>query len=296
MRPVFLVIFLILFIFPASVRSASLPQTQDTTVSASIGDYVFSLSGYSSPNALVTIEGMGIYDQTRTNSNGFFRFTNRFSPFSPREACLRTQDQLGRLSTASCIPPFPTKYNVSIGPVLLPATVSLNKNNYYIGDEVVLSGQTIPNTKVNLSMFSNNKGIKGKILSLLQKFQIIKPVEAVNLPVFEAQSDSEGNFSIALPSSMATSYRIFARTKFEEDFSPQSLMLNLNILPWWMIIIKFLLFILFLLKSRLVEIVIISEIIILSYYIFKRYFHPYQIKALAIREHNELLVISKERK
>ena len=47
-----------------------------------IGEHRFSLFGYTSPFALVTFEGMGIFDQTTANKVGYFEFNNRFSPFS----------------------------------------------------------------------------------------------------------------------------------------------------------------------------------------------------------------------
>src|SRR3989338_3479133 len=94
--------------------------------SVSIGEFRFSLYGYTSPLALVTFEGLGIFDQTTADDQGYFQFNNRFSPFSSREACLSSKDQFGRLSSPLCLPPFPVNYNVSIGPVIMPPTVSLN--------------------------------------------------------------------------------------------------------------------------------------------------------------------------
>jgi len=92
---------------------------------AFIGEHRFSLFGYTSPRALVTFEGMGIFDQTTADDSGYFQFDNRFSPTSSREACLSSKDQFGRLSSPACLPPFPVNYNVSIGPVIMPPTVSL---------------------------------------------------------------------------------------------------------------------------------------------------------------------------
>jgi len=121
--------------------------------SVSIGEFRFSLYGYTSPKAQVTFEGLGIFDQTTADEKGYFQFNNRFSPFSSREACLSSKDQFGRLSSPLCLPPFPVNYNVSIGPVIMPPTVSLDKKDYFMGDQVILSGQAVPNTDVKLSMF-----------------------------------------------------------------------------------------------------------------------------------------------
>lgn len=126
--------------------------------SASIGDHRFLLYGYTSPHALVSIDAVGVSEQTQADSTGYFEFSDRFSPFSPREVCLNARDQLGRISAPVCLPPFSTDYDIVIGPVLMAPTVSLNRpeegSDYLIDDEIILSGQTIPDTEVNLSVFT----------------------------------------------------------------------------------------------------------------------------------------------
>ena len=176
--------------------------------SVSIGEFRFSLFGYTSPKALVTIEGMGIFDQTVANDKGYFQFNNRFSPFSSREACLNSKDQFGRLSSPLCLPPFPVNYNVDIGPVIMPPTLSLDKQDYFVDDEVILSGQAVPNTQVNLSMFGNTQK---------SNLALIKSVEAFTFPLLDIRSDSKGNFSISLPSSSPEKFRLFAQTDFKKS-------------------------------------------------------------------------------
>lgn len=274
---------------------AGISQVANVENSASIGEFRFSLFGYTSPKALVTFEGMGIFDQTTADKKGYFEFNNRFSPFSSREACLSSKDQFGRLSSPLCLPPFPVNYNVSIGPVIMPPTISLNKKDYFMGDQVVLSGQAVPSTQVNLSVFANNKS------SLLSKIYdlpslIVKPVEAFTFPELLANSDSKGNFSINLPSSHPEKFRLFAQTDFEKSISPNSVKLSLTILPIWMIIIKLLLFILSLIKPRLLEITIIAEIIFILYYL-KGHFQKkaivlYQSQLPAIEEKTPLATVN----
>jgi hypothetical protein len=312
---------------------AGIGQTANIENSVSIGEFHFTLDGYTSPQALVTFEGMGIFDQTTADSKGYFQFDNRFSPFSSREACLSSKDQFGRLSSPLCLPPFPVNYNVSIGPVIMPPTVSLNNplrqladgGDYFMGDQVILSGQAVPNTEVKLSMFGEDgkknivaakenvipvkTGIQTKIT--IQKgnyrldshlrgndknniFFFIKSVEAFTFPELVAQSDSKGNFSINLLSSNPEKFRLFAQTNFNKSVSPNSVKLNLEILPIWMIIIKFFLFLLSLLQPRLLEIFIIAEIIYILY-ILKGHFQKkaiilYQSHLLAIEEEKPLVI------
>ncbi len=233
-------------------------QSSDIENSMSIGEYRFSLFGYTSPFAVVTFEGMGIFDQTTADDQGYFQFDNRFSPYSSREACLSAKDQFGRLSSPVCLPPFPVNYNVSIGPVIMPPTISLDKKDYFMDDQVLLSGQAVPNTDVKLSMFGQDNNDRG----FLANFHgLVKPVEAFTFPQLDIKSDSKGNFSINLPSSNPEKFRLFAQTDFEKKISGNSVKLNLNILPVWMIIIKFLLFLFSLIRPRLLEIIIILEIL-----------------------------------
>ena len=214
-------------------------QSTDIVNSAFIGEFKFSLFGYTSPYAVVSFEGMGIFDQTTANKVGYFEFNNRFSPISRREACLNSKDQFGRLSSPVCLPPFPVDYNVSIGPVIMPPTVSLDKTDYFMGDQVMLSGQAVPNTEVNLSVFGQDKDSRG----LLADFHgLVRPVEAFTFPELTAKTDSKGNFSINLPSSTPEKFRLFAQTNFKKSISPNSVKLSLDILPVWMVIVKFFLF------------------------------------------------------
>jgi len=248
----------------------------ETSVSAFIGEYRFTLYGYTSPKALVTFQGLGIFDQTYADESGYFEFKNRFSPFSPREACLTAQDQLGRLTNPVCLPPFPVDYNVTIGPVLMPPTLSLDKSDYWVGDEVILSGQSIPESTISLSTFTD------------ENKSLISQVYAFSLPKLETKTDKKGNFSIALPSSSAKKIRLFAQTKFQNENSPKSVNLTFKILPWWMIIFKFFIFLWLLIKPRLLEIVILIELIFLLIYFLRSHFHP---KTLAIIKKQPLAMI-----
>ena len=271
------------------------------TVSFSFGgEGQFSIFGYSSPQALVNLDAIGSHDDVRANQDGYFVFSNRPSPLFPQESCLTAQDQLGRISTPICLPPFPTNYNISIGPIILPPTASFNNpatgGDYYIGDEVILSGQTIPNTDVDLSMFTKEKNsskiatlphgyIAKKIPDLskqfnnvtMKQFSLIRSVEAFSFPELMTKSDTRGNYSIALPSSSSKTYRLFAQTNFQSQTSPKSLTLELKILPLWMIIIKFLLFLWAMIKSRLLEIVLLAEIVAVIAYLLKYYSQPHQL-------------------
>ena len=289
--------FLFIKILPTAPETAVLGKQTNaavsTTVSAWIGEHYFNLFGLTSPSALVTIDGAGIFDQTYADKTGYFEFNNRFSPFSPREACLTAKDQFGRLTNPVCLAPFPIEYNVHIGPVILPPTVSLNNPpsglDYFIGDDTILSGQTIPKKTINLSFFSNE--IQPSRLKI-GNWKLIKPVEAFGFPKLQTTSDDKGNFSIGLPSTAAKSYRFFTQVEYRQEASPKSLTLTLKILPVWMIIVN--LFLLFLnsLKPYILEILILLEISIIIYYFYSHYLSGPKIaksRALLLREQYPLL-------
>jgi hypothetical protein len=262
-------------------------ESHETAVSATIGEYRFTLYGYSSPGALVSIQGMGISDQTFADEEGYFAFTNRFSPFSPHEACLTAQDQFGRVSAPTCLPPFPVEYNVSIGPVLLPATVSVDQGDAYVGEDLELSGQTIPNSEVNLEVYTNENNTLGR---LFQRLNPIKDTYAFSIPSVEARSDEYGNFSFTLPSSVASKYRLFTQTAFDTGISPRSVMLHVNVFPIWMVIIQFFFMLFGLLGSHLIETFIVCELLLIAGVIVFHHLHPHTLRAIILREKHELVL------
>lgn len=273
------VIFLIIYGFAIrEYNNESLAATikvprASISIDAFIGEYRFTLFGYTSPKALVTLDGMGIFDQTYANDSGYFEFHNRFSPQAPREACLTATDQLGRSNTPTCLPPFPTKYDTTIGPILLPPSISLNKNEYYMGDEVIASGQTIPNTDVSFSTFIDEQKSIFNFLS----WGFVKPVEAFTFPQLTTKSDEKGNYSLSLPSQNPSYFRLFSQSNFQKSDTPKSNGLNLKIYPVWMIIIHTLSAFFSILKNRLLEFIVLSECLLLALFLIRRYFHPHLI-------------------
>ncbi|MGB9882965.1 MAG: hypothetical protein ACPLRN_00390 [Microgenomates group bacterium] len=229
--------------------------------SLAIGEFKFTLYGYTSPGALVNLNGLTIVDQVWADNQGYFEFRDRYLPVNQAEACLSAKDQFGRVSSPVCLPPFPNRSNLVIGPIILPPTLSLDKSVYYVGDEVILTGQSLPNTDVSLSLFNQSSSSK-----LAKIFQLIKPVEAFGLPKIFAKTDAKGNFSLSIPASQAQNFRLFAQANYQNTTSPASIQLSLKILPVWMIIFQFFGFIWSLIKDRLLEVVIFLEIVGLILY------------------------------
>jgi hypothetical protein len=242
----------------------------------------FSLFGYGPPNSLITLSGIGLRNETYSENNGYFEFKNQYLPLAFTEPCVSAQDQLGRISMPVCII-IPKDLNTAIGPVLLPPTISVDKSDYFIGDDVILTGQTIPGSTVDLSMFADRSS---QYLSIA--------VYALTIPKIEIKTDKYGNYSLTIPSADSESFRVFAQSNMNNDLSPKSNTMRVKILPIWMLFVKFLYYIWAAFKEKIVEIVILSQIIALVAYLFRYYFHPHKIalqRAIILRKKSPLMIV-----
>lgn len=261
----------------------------------------FSLFGYTSPGALVSVTNPGMYVDTTADKSGYFEFHNFFSRLLIEDICLTAQDQEGRVTMPVCIPPVPAGDNLSIGPVVMPPTISLNGDSFYAGDSVVVTGETTPNANIKLSLFTDESKSslgqsedKGSTLALrfmdtlTSKFTVIHTVYAATKPKKDIQADGHGHYTLALTSNQAEYYRTFAQTRFNNDYSLKSNTLNFDIFPGWFLIMKLLLGFLAGLKSRIWEIIVLSQLAIIAFLILRHYLRPHTIarmRALAILEH-----------
>ncbi|OGK62846.1 hypothetical protein A2334_03090 [Candidatus Roizmanbacteria bacterium RIFOXYB2_FULL_38_10] len=324
----FFIIFCYIFLFISShqIHAYTIGPVEDVTVSAYIGitpppptitpliiptpiqkpaEGRFSLFGYSSPGAKISINNPGMYSDTIADNKGYYEFRNFFSTFLIEDLCLTSQDQFGRVTMPLCIPPIPSEKDSSIGPIIMPPTLSLNNNNFFSGDQITASGQTVPSTNIELSMFTDetktslrslfqdkDKPFSKKLfLAYLMFKKKLNPIPisyAASLPKKNIVVDNKGNFSLVLSSDDPQYYRTFAQTIFEKAFSQKSITLNYDIFPGWFILMKFILGFLLSLKSRLLEIVFLLQIFIIAYYLIHHHLQPYKIarkRALALIDH-----------
>lgn len=261
----------------------------NVNVSTEVGGKKFVLFGYTSAKSMVFIDGKKIHSDTLSDETGYFQF-NLPPILASSEFCLYSRDQFGRTSAPLCLPPMPTTFTANIGPAIIPPTISFDKSNYFMGDEVKLTGQTIPNSKINISFFVDEKK---SFLGFLAKFSPILAVSAFTIPQLQIVSDQKGNFSLSLPSSTPEFFRLFAQTNYDEALSAESNILHLKILPIWFIVIEFMIGLLKLLSNHLLTIIILLQILVLIIFILRRYLHPHaisKIRALALRENESLIL------
>jgi hypothetical protein len=277
----------------------------ETTVSAYVGESppqtptpspagteekpgAFSLFGYTCPTCTVSVQNPGLYRSTKADpETGKFEFSPTIPDTLVEDICLVAQDTLNRVTMPVCIPPPPPNSKNAIGPVIMPPTVSINNNNFYTGDRIIISGQTVPSTDIKLSFFTDEA--KTSFMALLNP---VRGVYAATLPKRDIRVDGQGNFTVNLPFEDPQYYRTFAQTVFEKAFSQKSVTLNFDIFPGWFTIMKSFLTLLTALKGRLFEIIILSQILLISYYLIHRFAQPHKIarlRSLALREPRPLL-------
>lgn len=180
--------------------------SQIVTINAQVPANTITIFGYTSPNSRVELSNTKIFSVTYSQSNGYFIFDHLNIPRYSQDLCLISQDESNRLSNPQCIssPPLTNSYT-EIGPILLSPTISLDLDNKSS------SGQSIPNSDIKIYLYQEDSPLS-----------VVKKVEAFSLPILETKTDSDGNYSLSLPNTVATNYRIFTTTTYLESNSPKS--------------------------------------------------------------------------
>jgi hypothetical protein len=173
--------------------------------------------GYGPVNSEVTLKGFGVSQKVISDDDGLFRFSEIYSlSITYPELCVQAIDQQNRTTQPSCIPALPNDSLIplEVGPILLSPTISISESRVKEGESAVLSGQTTPNTKVNIYL-SKKEGATTKI-------SIVKNANAYTLPTVEILSNEKGEYEVSLPTGDFAEYKLFASTKFGEYLSAKS--------------------------------------------------------------------------
>lgn len=217
----FLFLFL-LFFGRVGLVSANTEKTvvqPDVVVSATIGIPKMTLWGYSSPQAVIELSGVGVSQRETAKADGYFSFdlvyllnTGAFP-----ELCLTAFDLEGRITPPTCIPKIPAGNNFyNVGPVLLPPTISLESSYSAPDTQASVQGQTTPNSNIQVVL---SRPEFGKSLG----FSLVKSVYAYYLPSYNITSDEKGNFSFNMPGNDGSTWRVFAITEYQDvGKSPKS--------------------------------------------------------------------------
>ena len=241
-----------LSLFTSPARAITNPISYKITVSATIGESKLTLFGWTSPQSLVELQGQRVSESVIANEQGYFFFDRILLP-APRssqseveptypELCLASIDSLSRASFPTCLPPLPLgSFDMSIGPVLLPPTLSLftvrtfgraqskplsnlSKGSFLPNEQAIAQDLTIPNSEVNIFLANN--------LTHSLRFSFIPSVYAYFIPRYQIKADANGHFEFNLPASKAE-WKIFAAATHLGSPSPKSNTLTFRILGWW---------------------------------------------------------------
>lgn len=287
--PVMLVCILYSCHIPVYAATSGPVEGALVTVSATVGDISkppidenkrFAVFGYSSPYATVKIQSP-IYGETKANGSGFYEFKYLFLTLFREDLCIVAQDTENRSTPPLCIPPPVAEADKRVGPIILPPSTSISAGSAYIGDTVTLTGQTIPNVDVKLSLFTDERQ-KNKKLSLIPE------AYAYTIPQMSLNSNAKGEYSITLPTASSQFIRMFTRALYEGNSTPKGLTLVLDIFPLWMVLFKFFGTFFSLLKAHIIELIILIQLYFLLMYFMKRYFNPHFISN---HRHRELALI-----
>lgn len=207
------IILILFFLFPVSTSAIEYRSPASTIVTASIDENRVTIFGYTSPNSRIELSSPKVFAVTYSDQTGYFIFDKSILPRNPSDLCLISFDNHSRSTSPVCIPPPPPyNYHTDIGPILLPPTISLENSQIDPNSTVITSGQAIPNSTVSVHFYKvNDSG---------QSFP--KEAQAYSLPAITATSDYLGNFNLNLPTAYSSDYRLYASSKFNDNYSPKS--------------------------------------------------------------------------
>lgn len=179
---------------------------KSVSIQAEIPENTVTIFGYTSPSSRVELGSAKAFAVTYSQSDGYFIFDHIILPKHPQDYCLTSTDESFRQNQATCLPEPPlTNSYTEIGPVLLPPTISLDLSQNFS------SGQSIPNTTIKVYLYQQSSN-----------FKLIKNANAFSIPIIETKTDSQGNYSLSIPDTSPTNYRLFSVVNYLESDSPKS--------------------------------------------------------------------------
>lgn len=185
----FLVIFAALSIFTASEVKA-----QTTNLTASVGKYYFSLSGYVSPFASVVMSSSSIFmGSVVADKEGNFSLERILINEGFTDFCLEAVDLKRVGDSFTCLKIPPATGDTQKKDIFLPPTVGLSARKINPGSSIFASGYSMPNAKVLLNI---SEGI-----------------------ILQANADDTGFYKLEIKDLPAGKYSLFATARYERKDS-----------------------------------------------------------------------------
>lgn len=222
------------------VNKITIPKEASTTVSAQVGGLLFDIEGLTSSFAQVEFSSSqgNINLVTLADQEGVFRFVNALMPFSTGDFCFTAIDTQQRASAPVCFAPPPAYSYTNIRGIILPPTLALDKGVFLQGEDVAAFGATTPDSPVKIFLFEDENVSFWELLDVFPFLVQASPFQVLARegPNYSVQTDSEGEFSLNLPTYKSTVWKLFVgttRTQLGDNPSPRSNIIQFAALSWW---------------------------------------------------------------
>lgn len=277
---------LIIFLTSLTTPTYALgPITASEYQSLTIGTVsTFTLFGYTSPRAHVTLSSTDEIASTTADANGYFTFTTISVPQKTREVCLQSIDISGLVSQPVCIAYTSLFNGHDVGPVLLSPSLSLDRATPRIGEAITIAGRTLPNAPVNLSSFIDKN-------TVLKGLHLYDKSFTHSLPKLEAKSDENGYFTFKFTSSIPQTTRVYASALRDTIPTAKSTTLSVTVLPLWENILRLILRALLGLGKLRLPLIILIEALILIYLVAPLLLPEKVQKAIMVYQPRSLTVL-----
>ena len=199
------------------------PAIQETQISAIVGQGIFTIEGYTSPQATVKLtdsQGNIGTQTTQADKKGYFIFINVLLPKNPGELWLQATDQKNLTNFPLALPQPPSGIDKIENIILSPTLAQIN-SKFLKNSQGFAWGYGIANSQIEINLFKKTR------------FSLFKPAFAQQPLKFKANTNQSGYFEFNLPNQSLAYYKIFAGNIFQDNYSPKSTILSFRVLAWW---------------------------------------------------------------
>lgn len=159
-----LIVVLVFIRVSSKAYSKILPEATQIQVSASVGQFSLSVSGYISPyaNVVLTTSGGVLLRSTVADSMGDFSISGVLIQRGFSGFCLEAVDFKRIGESTTCFSTAPAYASIVMRDIFLPPTLGLYRNHIAAGSTAIAFGYTMPNATVYLHL---NQGSIASIIS-----------------------------------------------------------------------------------------------------------------------------------
>lgn len=186
-----------------------------TEISANVGDFYLSLSGYVAPYASIVLTSEGVFLRATTaDKAGYFYLSEVLVRRGLSSFCLQALDFKRIGESYTCFNIKPMNKSFSMSNIFLPPTLGLSRTEIGEGEEAIASGYSMPGALVTLF---------------------------VNGEKLTSYADQTGYYQFKLKNLKAGKYELYAKATYEDKESLEpTKKLELRTLSWWEMLLAYL--------------------------------------------------------